>query len=469
MYWICIIFLDFRLHRNAESNSLKSKQESAVNMRKKRHNMRKILLTLDYGVECIGCVLISLVFFVGDQFLLQRTLLSFGAFVYGIPIPIAYLLNESRIRNIVLTMGWRKAFVSIFHSSRKIKRIKRKAVFLSLHPQDEIHQGAPEIPESCVSISDRKQKHRGYKLSVFQKKPKRNDERCISKKTIATFQSNDDDINKTMSGQKVRIHTEGHELIMSDIERGTAQPSKIYNDVKTDFVAQYETPPSAVHMAMIHHKIEKDVSSPSKNENYIKVHRIQKSALNLMGNQASESPDNIGHEEENGDGLSDVDVQLIIKSSFSDDYKDKILEILFKKDFKVFSRTYVLKHLLQNLNGNLHKSDFLKYFNYLCHLEEFPQKDGDRETNLNLIISLVNAWHLCKIDTRWNNMIGDTKQERQISSPNATLLDQRTLERKRICELMLINVSLDVQYVKYLKDLCDMEEADDVDEGVVFW
>ena len=158
---MCIIFsCILRLHENAENNSLKSKQENAVNMRKKRHNIRKILLTLDYGVECIGCILISLVFFVGDKFLLQRTLLSFGAFVYGIPIPIAYLLNESRIRNIVLTKGWLKAFVSIFHSSRKIKRIKRKTMFLSLHPQDEILAGAPEFLKGCVPVSYRKHKHK---------------------------------------------------------------------------------------------------------------------------------------------------------------------------------------------------------------------------------------------------------------------------------------------------------------------
>ena len=66
-------------------------------------------------------------------------------------------------------------------------------------------------------------------------------------------------------------------------------------------------------------------------------------------------------------------------------------------------------------------------------------------------------------------MLGDAKQDRESSSPNAKLLDERALERKRICKLMLLNVSLDNQYVKYLKELCDMEESDDVDEGVVFW
>ena len=450
----------FRLHENAESNSLKSKQESAVNMRKKRHNIRKILLTLDYGVECIGCVLISLVFFVGDQFLLQRTLLSVGAFVYGIPIPIAYLLNESRIRNIVLTKGWIKAFLSIFHSSRKVKRIKRKTMFISLHPRDDMnHARAPEILEGRVP-----------RFSVLQNKLK--NQKCKAKKAITTFQSNNDNINQMMSCQNECIHTEEHASKGRDLERGTMQSSKKYDIIQKDIVVHYEAPPSAVHMAMIHHKIEEDVSSPSKNENYIRVHRKQKSTLNLTGSKVLESSYDIGNEKENGDGLSDQDQQLIIKSSFSDDYKDKILEILFKEEFKVFSRSYVLKHLLCNLNGNLHKSDFLKYFNYLCHLEEFPQKDGDRETNLNLIISLVNAWHLCKIDARWNSMLADStpaKQDRQISSPNVHPLEQRTLERKRICELMLLNVSLDIEYVKYLKELCDMEESDNVDEGVVFW
>ena len=59
-----------------------------------------------------------------------------------------------------------------------------------------------------------------------------------------------------MSGQKVRIHTEEHESRMNDLERGTAQASKIFNIVKNDIVVHYETPPSAVHVAMIHHKID---------------------------------------------------------------------------------------------------------------------------------------------------------------------------------------------------------------------
>ena len=158
------------MHTNAEKNALKSRRESKVNTRKRRHNLRKVLLTLDYGVECIGCSLISLVFFVGDQYVLQRILLTLAAFIFGVPIPIAYLLNESRVRNVIISKGWIRAFISIFDSPEKIKRLERKRIVSYLLMK--IHPGVPQMPGNFIPVSFRKFQSRKYILPKIQKKSK---------------------------------------------------------------------------------------------------------------------------------------------------------------------------------------------------------------------------------------------------------------------------------------------------------
>ena len=108
--------------------------QASYRHRKKRHRIRKILLVLDYIVECIGCLFIFFVFFIGEKRFLQHVLLSVGTFIYGVPIPFAYLLNESRVRNTIIDEGWVEGFKSIFYSNEKIKQLKRKRIVSYLHP-----------------------------------------------------------------------------------------------------------------------------------------------------------------------------------------------------------------------------------------------------------------------------------------------------------------------------------------------
>ena len=99
----------------------------------RRHQMRKVLLILDYLVETVGGLFIFLVFFIGENkvsysLLYQQILFCIGALIYGIPIPIAYLLNESRVRNIIVNYGWFEGFKSIFDSDDKIREWDREQI-----------------------------------------------------------------------------------------------------------------------------------------------------------------------------------------------------------------------------------------------------------------------------------------------------------------------------------------------------
>ena len=117
------MFVHFRLEDNSERNALKSSLASVKIRRKKRHRLRKTLLVLDYVVECCGCFFIFSTFFIAKTVFIQHVLLSVSLFVYGNLIPISYLLNETRVRNIIIGHGWIAGFKSIFYSNTKRKKM----------------------------------------------------------------------------------------------------------------------------------------------------------------------------------------------------------------------------------------------------------------------------------------------------------------------------------------------------------
>ena len=77
-------------------------------------------------MEFIGGIFLVAVVFVGDTIFYQRVLFCIVTFVYGCLIPIAYLLNESRLRTTILDHGWIRGFRSIFYSAAKIRENNRE-------------------------------------------------------------------------------------------------------------------------------------------------------------------------------------------------------------------------------------------------------------------------------------------------------------------------------------------------------
>ena len=465
------------MHSNAEKNALKSRRESKVNTRKRRHNLRKVLLTLDYGVECIGCSLISLVFFVGDQFVLQRILLTLAAFVFGVPIPIAYLLNESRVRNIIISKGWIRAFISIFDSPEKIKRLERKRIVSYLLMK--IHPGVPQMPGNFIPVSFRKFQSKKYILPKIQKKSKDRVAKSLGlNDTKFISQSNSDNLSISMNHPSSHQHVEIEmkECVSNHhaVEKDVSDVSDDFKNINENSLEHRKPAPVDVHVAIVHHDVQEPhskISKVSDIDNNDSTHDSNPNSPCLESLGSSSDRKNV-EDNENDSELIERDVMSLPKSTYSDDDHNLILEMLLKKDFKIFSRTYVLKHLLSSLNNNPTTVEFLKYFNYLCYLEKFPQSYEDSEINLNLIISLINAWYLSKTDARCNSDHGDNntrENNKHDDTHNTNCRDKLTLERKRISELLLFNVSLDAQYAKYLKELCDVAERQNDVNGVIFW
>ena len=118
----------YRLHAAGEQRFKRATSNVFAQKRKKRHDMRKTLLVLDYAIELGGGFFMFFVIFVGDSIFYQRVIFCAGTFLYGIPIPIAYLLNESRVRNIIVNDGWLKGIKSIFLSDSQIRHNERLQV-----------------------------------------------------------------------------------------------------------------------------------------------------------------------------------------------------------------------------------------------------------------------------------------------------------------------------------------------------
>ena len=125
------LYLWFRLNEASLQNISKQQPKKNKKKRMRRHRVRKILIVLDYIIDSVTGVFILLLLFIGENkvsysLLFQRILFCFGNFAYGILTPIAHLLNESRVRNIIVKDGWFNGFISIFYSEKKMREYQTK-------------------------------------------------------------------------------------------------------------------------------------------------------------------------------------------------------------------------------------------------------------------------------------------------------------------------------------------------------
>ena len=101
--------------------------ETSKYQRKHRHETCKKLLVLDYIIETIGSVFIGIAYFVSNKSILQEYILGTCCImIYAVPIPISYLINESRVKDTIISKGWLEGFKSIFYSEEKIRHIRRQ-------------------------------------------------------------------------------------------------------------------------------------------------------------------------------------------------------------------------------------------------------------------------------------------------------------------------------------------------------
>ena len=168
--------------------------------------------------------------------------------------------------------------------------------------------------------------------------------------------------------------------------------------------------------------------------------------------------------------LVNMDV-AVIKSVFFEQ-SNKIISILGDANFRIFSRSYILKRTLQYSNSNVNESDYQKCFQCLCDLESYPPQCSDNNDKTHFLVSLINAWYLSKCQNmkKCENVVSkcDTKAGDSLNL-NTIEGDNASTERKRILNSMLLNVRCDLEYSTLLELLYIHEEERREEQLVYGW
>lgn len=151
------------MHESSEKILDNPNSPDAKLRRKRKHQLRLLLLVLDYIVESLGSIVIFVVVFVANKSILQQhALTTFGSFVYGVPIPFSYLLSETRIRVIIIEHGWLQGIKAIFISSGGIKQSKIDKIVECAHNDKQLinkyfnvsKKNTTKNKKKCLSFSD---------------------------------------------------------------------------------------------------------------------------------------------------------------------------------------------------------------------------------------------------------------------------------------------------------------------------
>ena len=166
-----------------------------------------------------------------------------------------------------------------------------------------------------------------------------------------------------------------------------------------------------------------------------------------------------------------MDINAVLINSVFVEQSNKVMSILSDKDFKVFSRSYILNRTIKLLDNDKNESDYQKYFHYICDLECFPQCDHDNDKKLHFLVSLINVWLLNKYQNsmKCENVVSNEIHVSESTNHNDIGGGCLSYERTRILNLMLFNVRNDPKYIKLLEHLYIEEDEQKEDELVYGW
>ena len=103
----------FRLETNQEEHLKAAISEKTKAIRRRRHWINKILHAIDFLAENGSIIYIVLLFF-HQTMVLQYVCGSLMWFMFSILVPLAHLMNEDRVKTIIIQSGWREGIKSVF-------------------------------------------------------------------------------------------------------------------------------------------------------------------------------------------------------------------------------------------------------------------------------------------------------------------------------------------------------------------
>ena len=512
-----------------EGKFAKALSNDAKIRRKRRHQTRKALIVLDYTVEALGGLIMLVTNLSGTLYqhrvrniIPNCIALSFGTFIYAGPIPLAYLIGESRVRDRIIAAGWIEGIKSIFYSSETILNLEREKIVNALNKDRRNSKNITGKNNSTRSLAhsriegtvknmsnDNANGNPSLHTSTARRKILSNDiipgqdvlndetngAPQLAKRYAGTSNENIEGnlLSRNMNGS-LTAEVNADEIVVTDIEyvneemlpfktTTTTTRSSNSNISRQDML--YDVPTLTFKGT----KMYADHSDECLKDN-TDTRNITRHDLNIEAKKDEIVVVDLEHVNEEVIPSKQSTTQKVSRtkrmveskiteyaqsSSINTAFEGKsgmVLRLLQDANFKSFSRKYVLKRMLNGLNENMNEVHYIKYIEHLCYLENYHQKQrvNGTEPKLDFVVALLNAWYLSK--KRASYQAGKTETSTSGKEQSIDITDhknRRDWERRRTINQLLSCVSTVDQYTYHLQHLCNLEKIRDEQDIARCW
>lgn len=453
-----IFHYPFRLFNTSEQSATNDLNAASKTKRKRRHDIRKILLVLAYLIDCSAGFSVFFITTVGNKSMFQeRMLVEIGFFTYSIPVPLAHLFSEVRVRDTIIEKGWYPGLKSIFQTPEAIRN-------------ENI-----EFQQLRIRTSAKRSNRSKSALGAVHNKDVLD---AVSERNTCVDYDRDDLERQNLNREKSHTISENHDILVESEELLKYNKDDSFapivhchqdsnEDINyTDDVIQY---------------MDESVSDFSEYEqltfyNEEVITPLGEFEKQLQGSSSSiipfkdnvskpnaQSKDTISNNTEtnNCKGMilqSPICNDIIKIQAAFPEHSAELLKLLKDENFATFSKNFILLRALKLLCDGATDTLYRKHFVFICVLGGYPMMKCDTISFHDFITPLINAWyHARKINISEGQDYATSFEEKTNDSTNMAC-NKIQNERKRIIKLMLIDKNNDQQFNKHLNELHDFEQ-----------
>ena len=454
----------FRLFNTSETSATNDLNDVSKAKRKRRHDIRKILLVLAYLIDFSAGVSIFGITTVANKSMLEeRILAAIGFFTYSIPVPLAHLLSEVRVRDTIIENGWYLGLKSIFQTSKAIRneniefqqlriRTSAKRSTRSKTTPNVVHnKDFVDVVSECNTCVDY---DRNLEKQNLTRKESHTD--CENQETLAASQeilenSKDDSFAAIVhwqpdSNENTDYNDDLIRYIDDSVDGLSAdEQSKFYDEEMITPLEEFE---KQLHGSFSSSSSLKH-SAPNPIDPSIDTDTISRSNISPNNSEKNDYVVTLHS------GIRD-DI-LKIERAFPE-CSAEVMKIMADEHFTKFSRNFILRRTLKLLCDGATDTLYRKHIVFIWVLGGYPMMRGDTISFHDFIIPLINAWfHGSKVNTKeeYENAMLFEKSTNECIKKGCNKIQN---ERKRIIQLMLIDKDNEQKYSQHLKELYDFEQ-----------
>ena len=498
MFIILTYHCNVRLFFISEFSVTNESNTVARTQRKRRHDIRKVLLVLAYLIDCSAGVSLFCITTVGNKSILQeRILVDLGFFTYAIPVPLAHLLSGVRVRTTIIEKGWYVGLKSIFQTSetirnenvefQKLRKGKpvRSTNVLEMKPINTRHRDALHIDNDVnhATYNDADRYLESRMLQNTSPLPIDNHDILSSNElkeyhtdralNVIVHWSNDGDVESRVDINYEDDGTPNVDNRDFDINCIGDEFRYIDDSITIDSeneVSAYYTDEVMSPLGGFEEQINGSVCFDQP---------LETKDLGLNDHSSVTNTTNVSIIVQQNDKADCKGNDTMLRSLTSDDiskikiafaeHSKEVMKTLADENFAMFSKAYILRRTLTLLYDGATETLYRKHFVFICLLGGYPMMKSDNVSLPNFIVPLINAWY-----QTWKEEIITQKEtfllieeKSEPSGRRSTVCDQKRNERKRILSLMLFDKNNFENFKIRLKELYDFEqdqEMENVDE-----